>query len=108
MSAINTSWNLGYIHNDFKKSILLPILKPEKDSSEVSAYRPIALLSCLGKLMEKLVYNRLYSYIENKNHLPENQCGFRRNHSCLDILLYLENYIQLALRTQQILVIVFF
>ena len=47
-------------------------------------------------------------YIENKNHLPKSQCGFRRNHSCLDILLYLGNYIQLALRTQQILVIVFF
>ena len=49
------------------------ILKPEKDSSEISVYRPIALFSCLGKLMENLVNKRLYSYIENKNHLPESQ-----------------------------------
>ena len=58
--------------------------------------------------MEKLVYNRLYSYFENKNSLPSFQCGFRKKHSCLDILLYLENYIQLALRTKMVLIIMFF
>ena len=36
------------------------------------------------------------------------QAGFRKGHSCLDSLLYLEKHVQLALRSQQILIIVFF
>ena len=108
LNSINISWNSGIIPTNLKLSSLIPILKPGKDAGSVDSYRPIALLSCLGKLMEKLVFNRLYSYLENKNLLPPFQCGFRRKHCCLDILLYLENYIQIALRSKKVLVIVFF
>ena len=48
----------------FKTEILLPILKPGKDASKVSSYRLIALLSCLGKEIEKLALKRLYAFIE--------------------------------------------
>ena len=108
LNSLNISWNSGLLPDSLKLSTLIPILKPNKSPNMTDSYRPIALLSCLGKLMEKLVYNRLYSYLENKNSLPRFQCGFRKQHSCLDILLYLENYIQLALRTKKVLIIVFF
>ena len=35
-------------------SSFIPILKPGKDAISLELYRPIAVLSCLGKLMEKM------------------------------------------------------
>ena len=56
LDAINDSWVKGLLPPDHKISILLPILKPGKDPKKVSSYRPIALLSCLGKIIEKMVF----------------------------------------------------
>ena len=106
--AFNLIWRSGNIPPQFKVSTLIPILKPGKSPSSVESYRPIALLSCFSKLFEKIIYNRLYTYIENKNCIPHFQCGFRRMHSCNDILIYFEHFIQLTLRSQKVLIIVFF
>ena len=106
--AINKTWRSGNISQHLKHSTLLPILKNGKDPTLVESYRPISLISCFAKLIEKLVFKRLYSYVENKNRLPNFQCGFRKNHSCIDLLVYLEHYIQLTLRTQKVLIIVYF
>ena len=108
LDAFNKIWRTGIIPQDFKLSTLIPILKPNKDPNSVESYRPIALLSCFGKLLEKIIHKRLYALIENKYSLPTFQCGFRSQHSCTDILIYLEHFIQLTLRTQKVLIIVFF
>ena len=104
LSAINQSWRNANLPSQLKLSTLIPIVKVGKDASLVESYRPISLLSCLSKLIEKLVYSRLYTFVENKNCLPIFQCGFRKNHSCLDVLTYLEHHIQLSLRTKKVLV----
>ena len=101
LDAINNSWNSGIYPEKFNSAILLPILKPGKDASIVGSYRPISLLSCLEKVIEKLVFRRLYMLMENKNYLQFFQCGFRAKHSCLDAQIYLENYIQVSLRKQK-------
>ncbi|ETW81314.1 hypothetical protein HETIRDRAFT_244657, partial [Heterobasidion irregulare TC 32-1] len=50
---------LGYWPNQFKISTTIVISKPKKsDYSRLKSYRPIILLSCLGKLMEKVLVNR--------------------------------------------------
>ena len=108
LQSINEIWRSGLIPDGFKLSTLIPILKPGKCSEAVESYRPIALLSCFGKLIEKMVHKRLYSLIENRNLIPPFQSGFRSQRSCTDILVYLEHHIQLALRTQKVLIIVFF
>ena len=46
-------------------AIVIPLLKPGKDHTDPSNYRPIALTSCLCKLMEKLVNKRLMWFLEN-------------------------------------------
>ena len=58
LNIYNTSWLLGTYPYNWKCSTLLPIPKPGKDPTLPSAY-PIALFSCIGKLLERLVYNRL-------------------------------------------------
>ena len=44
-------------------------------------YRPISLLSNIGKLIEKLIYKRLYAFLEENKCLYSNQFGFRNQHS---------------------------
>ena len=85
LDAFNKIWRTGIIPQDFKLSTLIPILKPNKDPNSVESYRPIALLSCFGKLLGKVIHKRLYAVIENKYSLPTFQCGFRSQHSCTDI-----------------------
>ena len=69
---------------------MLAFLKPQKDSAVLSNYRPIALTSCLCKLMEKMVNVRLVWVLEQKDLITPAQCGFRRMRSCADILIRLE------------------
>jgi len=51
--------------------------------------RPISLLSCYLKLMEKMVYARLQWFVESRHILPDIQFGFRPDRSCLDGLAVL-------------------
>lgn len=43
----------------WKEAIVIPIQKPMKDPTKLKNYRPIALTSNLGKLMEKIIVNRI-------------------------------------------------
>ena len=47
----------------------------------VRNYRPISLLSDISKIIEKIVHDRLYIYLENNNIFYKYQFGFRPNHS---------------------------
>lgn len=49
----NKSWDSGTIPNEWKVARVLPILKPGKSPLDINSYRPIALSSCIGKIMEK-------------------------------------------------------
>ena len=59
LGIINRIWDTVDIPEIWKTGLLIPILKPGKDPKQPSSYRPITLLSCLCKLMERMVYNRL-------------------------------------------------
>ncbi|KAK2701759.1 hypothetical protein QYM36_019600 [Artemia franciscana] len=47
-----------------KKLQSIPILKPQKDPTSPKSYRPIALTSCLCKLMERLIKKKVLPEIE--------------------------------------------
>ena len=49
---------------------------------EVENYRPISLLLTISKLLEKLMYSRVYNFLISSNQLYESQYGFRKNHTC--------------------------
>ena len=50
-------------------------------------YRPVSLLPVCGKMFEKIIYNSLFRYLEDKNLLNCNQSGFRPGDSCVHQLL---------------------
>ena len=79
---LSNFWSNECVPHDLKRTILRPFLKDStKDASDPSNYRPISILSCISKLIEKLTYNRLIKYIENRSILHSNQFGFRSAHS---------------------------
>ena len=69
-------------------------MKPNKDPYQPTSYRPISLTSCICKLFEKMVNNRLMWHLEKNRLLSAVQFGFRKNRSTLDPLLKLSNQIQ--------------
>jgi len=56
---------------------IITLLKEGKDLKDPTTYRPIFLTPCLGKILEKIIANRLIHILEDRGVLMENQTGFR-------------------------------
>ena len=70
----------GSVPDIFKVSRITPIPK-NGSACEPGNYRPIAVLSSFSKVLEKLIYDQLISFLEKQNILFEYQFGFRKGHS---------------------------
>ena len=106
LSEENLKYILQFYHRIFlkhefpqkwKEAVIIPILKPGKDSTRCSSYRPIALISCLSKILEKILNKRLMWYLEKHNLIDKSQCGFRQGRSTTDHTTRLTSDIQEAL-----------
>ena len=64
----------------FKQAKIIPVFK-KRNPKNVLNYRPISLLPSLSKILEKVVYTRLHSFINMNDNLSHQQFGFRRKHS---------------------------
>lgn len=84
----------SYFPLTWKIAKITPIPKPGKDHSLTSSYRPISLLSCLGKVFEHLIKNRMQNFIEENNILINQQFGFRAQHSTVHQVHRITNYIK--------------
>lgn len=84
--------NLGTFPALLKKATIIPIYK-SGDASLPSNYRPIALLSSISKIIEKVVSKRLIKYLESKKLLSKHQYGFRSGLSTGDATLKLTSQI---------------
>ena len=71
-----------------KQAEVVPLYKG-KDMDLVINYRPISLLITISKLLEKVIYRRVYSFLEKYNILFQSQYGFRSNHNCEHAILEL-------------------
>lgn len=108
LNVLNLLWQHSLIPQDWKTDCLIPILKPGKTINDPNSYRPIALTSCVGKIFEQLIKQRLEFFIENNNLLPSNQFGFRRGRSSRESIAHLHLDIFKTLQRKQILTSVFF
>ena len=70
----------GIFPDRLKVAKVKPLHK-EGDVHDIQNYRPISLLSVFSKLLEKLMFNRLISFITKNNILMEAENGFRENKS---------------------------
>ena len=76
----NMSILTGVVPSDLKIAKVIPIFK-KGDKSECCNYRPISLLNVFNKILEKLVYTRVVSFLKKNRIIYTNQFGFRSNHS---------------------------
>ena len=80
----------------------------KKDSKlDISNYRPISLLSNINKILEKLMFNRLYNYLKTHNCIYELQFGFRENHSTNHAILSITQKIQEAINDNRLAIGIF-
>ena len=101
----NTLWEYDQMTDNWNE-VVIPVLKPNKDPYSLSSYRPIALTSCLSKVLERMVNERLTYYLESKNKNNKYQSGFRRCCSTYDALSRLETNIrETFLRNEYLIVI---
>jgi uncharacterized protein YlbG (UPF0298 family) len=96
----NNCRNNGYFPTTWKIARLIPIPK-NKRNNEITNFRPISLLSNLGKLLERVICEKFDEFCEENNVIPKNQFGFRKNHSTTDALLKLHNDIVEGLRQKE-------
>lgn len=73
----NSSLSAGYFPDKWKHAIIRLIPKAGKTSYHPQNYRPISLLEVPGKILERVINNRLKSYLEFNNKYNDNQFGFR-------------------------------
>ena len=87
--------------------MVIPILKPGKEVSDPSSYRPIALTSVLCKIMERMVTNRLEYFLETRGLFVNFQNGFRRGRSTMESVALLDQDIKRAFNNKEVVVGVF-
>ncbi len=76
----NCSLQSGVVPHQLKVAKVIPIYK--KDDAEIfSNYRPVSVLPCFSKILERLMFNRCMDFIDKNNVLNKKQFGFRSNHS---------------------------
>ena len=92
----NLSISTGIFPDALKVAKVVPVFKKD-DPHVFSNYRPISLLPCFSKILERLIYNRLDHFLTRFNILHDNQYGFRKNHSTDLALLDICNNISSSL-----------
>ena len=76
----NNCMRKGTFPSLFKVGKVTPIFK--KDNKEcIENYRPVSTLPIFGKIFEKIIYKRLYTFFTANGVLHDNQFGFRKGHS---------------------------
>ena len=92
----NLSFMTGVFPSVLKTAKVVPVFK--KDSKlDYSNYRPISLLSNIEKILEKLMYKRLYTFLNNNNIIYNLQFGFRQQYSTSHALINITENIRKAL-----------
>ena len=89
----NLSLSSGVFPSLLKIAKVVPVHK--KDSKlDCRNYRPISLLSNIEKILEKLMYKRVYQFLNENSIIYDLQFGFRQNFSTAHALINLTENIK--------------
>ena len=81
----NKSLSSGIFPSRLKFSEIIPLHK-KGNRMDITNFRPISLLTSFSKILEKVIYARLYQHIDQNNILATEQFGFRNNSSTEKLL----------------------
>jgi len=95
INITNSCINLGHWPNYFKISTTIVIPKPNKSSYDhPKVFHPIVLLNTLGKLIEKVVAERLQFIVTCNNFIHPSQLGSLKFKSTSDVGIALTHIVQ--------------
>ena len=90
----NLSLTQGIFPSQLKIANVIPLYKSD-DPMLFNNYRPVSVLCVLSKVFEKIMYNRVSTFLEIFKILHENQYGFRKKSSThLALLSFVDKVIQ--------------
>ena len=98
---VNASLTSHFVPDSWKLTVVHPIRKSSK-SNDFSCFRPISILTTIGKITERVVFEQLYSYFSSHHLFTPRQHGFRPNHSTDTALLTLTDHVFSAMDARQI------
>ena len=76
---LNLSFSSGVFQSILKIAKVIPVHKKESKQF-CSNYRPISLLSNIDKIIEKIMYNRIYKFLDKNNIIYSLQFGFQQHY----------------------------
>ena len=85
---INTSIKSGIVPSKMKIAKIVPIFK-KGNVTDPANYRPVSLLPCLSKILERVMYNKVLKFLDLHNILYSHQYGFRTKHSTIHPIIHL-------------------
>ena len=90
-------YNKTYISQKFpgewKRALIIPIVKKNKSQNLLENYRPITLINCLSKLFEKMINCRIRYFIEKNQLFPKNFFSYRKGIGTIDLLKVIEDFV---------------
>ena len=92
---IGAVWMTGEVPQDWKDATI-KVLHKQKDRTECSNYRGLSLVAHAGKVLLKIVANRLGDFCEEAGILPEEQCGFRPQRSTTGTMFVVRRHQELG------------
>jgi hypothetical protein len=94
LSLFNYSWVHGVLPLDWRSSHVKPLYKGKGLRTDPINLRPVALTSCVVRVMECLILDRLSPYAESHHLLSPQQFGFRKGRSTYDAVFVLTEWIK--------------
>ena len=105
---INISLTTGIIPPELTHAIITPILKNASlDDSILSNYRPLSQLPLLSKILEKVIYKQLISYLDYNDLFDNYQSAYRKHHSTVTSIIALTDSLHHSLDNHKYLQLLF-
>ncbi len=101
LKLFNLIFNTGKIPEAWLTGNIIPFYKNKGSKNDPRNYRPITILSCVGKLFTSILNLRLNDFLENYLLLNENQSGFRKGYSTTDSIFTLHLLFELLRRKKK-------
>ena len=100
-AIINISFVTGIFPDLCKVAQVIPVFKKD-DPLNCLNYRPISLLPVFSKIFEKVIYKRMYDYLEKNKLIYNCQFGFSANHSTNHALISMTEKLKTLLDSKHI------
>ena len=86
----------GIYPDELKVAQVVPIYKND-NSQDFGNYRPVSVLPCIFKILERIVYNRSYEFLSKNHLLYKKQYGFCTDHSTYMAVINFTNSVTKAI-----------